>query len=127
MPDFDIDFDMPDLAARIEMLSEGQIDRLPFGVVRLDPEGIILFYNATEARLSGYGVSPLGQSFLTIARSPSKRDFQARIVAAQEAGAVDLEFAFPGEDIDQARDVRVSVQSARQGGVWVFMQRDDSV
>ena len=124
MPDVDIDFDAPDLAARIEQLSEIEIDRLPFGVVRLDPEGLILRYSATEARQSGYGSQPVGLNFFEIARCSGKNDVRAQIVRGQEEGHVDLEFALPGDYADPARGVRLRVQSARQGGVWMFMQRD---
>ncbi len=124
MPNVDIDFDAPDLAARIEQLSETEIDRLPFGVVRLDPEGLILLYSATQARQSGYGSQPIGLKFFEIARCAGKNDVHARIVRAQEEGHVDLEFALPGKHGEPARGVRLRVQSARQGGVWMFTQRD---
>jgi len=55
-----IDFDAPDLAARIERHSRSDLDYLPFGVILLDRAGIVLFYSATEARLSGYGAVPTG-------------------------------------------------------------------
>jgi photoactive yellow protein len=124
MPDVEIDFDAPDLAARIEKLSEIEIDRLPFGAVRLDPDGVILFYNATEARQSGYGSRPVGLKFFEIAGGAGKNDVHAQIVRGQEEGRVDLEFALPGDYGDPARGVRLRVQSARHGGVWLFLQRD---
>lgn len=124
MPDVDIDFDAPDLAVRIERLSESQIDRLPFGVVRLDAEGLILLYSATEARQSGYGSQPVGMNFFDVTRCSSMNDVHTQIVRGQEEGHVDLEFALPGDYEDPLRGVRLRVQSARQGGVWMFMQRD---
>ena len=124
MLDVDIDFDAPDLAARIEQLTAAQIDSLPFGVVRLDFEGIILLYSATEARQSGYGSQPVGLNFFEIARCAGKNDFHAQIVRAQEEGHVDLEFALPGDFSDASREVRLRVLSARDGGLWMFMQRD---
>ena len=124
MPDAEVDYEAPDLAARIERLSEAAIDSLPFGVIRLDAEGIILFYSATEARQSGFRGSPLGQNFFDLARCAGKFDLHAQITRAQEEGAVDLEFALAGDYDDPARELRVRVQAARQGGVWMFMQRD---
>ena len=58
-----VDFNAPDLAARIEALSQHDLDNLPFGVVLLDRQGTILFYSATEARLSGYGGSARQEFF----------------------------------------------------------------
>ncbi|MDO8877565.1 MAG: hypothetical protein Q8M24_09670 [Pseudolabrys sp.] len=124
MPDQDVDYEAPDLAARVEALSGEAIDRLPFGVIRLDPEGVIKVYSATEARQSGYGSQPVGEKFFEISRCGGKNDFQGQIVRAQEQGRVDLEFALPGDYGDPAREVRIRVQSARAGGVWMFVQRD---
>ena len=124
MVDAKIDFDAPDLAARIEQLSQDQINRLSFGAVRLDAEGVITFYSETEKRQSGYDGEPLGHNFFDIARCSGKGDMRARIAAAQEQGAVDLEFALAGDYGDPTRSVRVRVLPARQGGVWMFMQRD---
>jgi photoactive yellow protein len=124
MPAVFVNFDAPDLAAQIEKLSAGEVDQLQFGVVRLDRDGIVDLYSATEARLSGYGTSPLGQNFFEISRCAGRGDFQARVVKAQEEGPVDLEFAFPGDYANPTRELRVRVQSARNGGVWLFMERD---
>lgn len=124
MPDAKIDFDAPDLAARIERLSHVQIDRLPFGVILLDPEGVVKFYSATEARQSGYGDSPVGLNFFAVARCSSAELLQARIAATQEDSPVNLEFAWKGNYVDPNRDARVRVQSARQGGIWLFIERD---
>ena len=124
MPDVEVDYEAPDLAARVEQLSQFDLDRLPFGVIRLDAEGVIQFYSETEARQSGYGSRPLGQNFFEISRCAGKSDFHAQIVRAQEEGHIDLEFALPGDFDDPTREVRVRVQSARQGGFWMFMQRD---
>ena len=38
-----IDFDAPDLAARVEKVSQFDLDHLPFGVILLDREGNVLF------------------------------------------------------------------------------------
>ncbi|MCF8477964.1 MAG: PAS domain-containing protein [Pseudolabrys sp.] len=124
MADAKIDLDAPDIAAQIEQLSQHDLDHLPFGVILLDPEGIVKFYSATEARLSGYGNSPLGQNFFEVSRCFGRSDFQARIMRAQETPPVDLEMALPGDYSDPKRELRIRVQSARQGGVWLFVQRD---
>jgi photoactive yellow protein len=120
----DIDFNAPDLAARIETLSQHELDNLPFGVILLDRQGIVLFYSATEARLSGYGMTPLGKNFFDVGRSPSIGDLRSRIMSAMESGPVDLEFAWKGDGTDPQRELRIRVQSSRQGGVWMFIERD---
>lgn len=51
---------------RIEGLGEKELDRLPFGAIRLDKAGKILNYNQTEAELSGRKKeSVIGKNFFT--------------------------------------------------------------
>jgi photoactive yellow protein len=119
-----IDFNAPDLAARIEQFSQYELDRLPFGVILIDREGTVLFYSETEARLSGFGGSPIGQNFFTVSRCAGKDDFRGVITRASESGPVDLEFAWPGDYGDPTRELRIRVQSSRLGGFWVCIERD---
>ncbi|HZQ12454.1 MAG TPA: hypothetical protein VFB31_06560 [Pseudolabrys sp.] len=119
-----VDFNAADLAARIETLSQHELDNLPFGVILLDHLGTVLFYSATEARQSGYGVSPVGQNLFEISRCLGSDDFRGRLTRAMEEGPVDLEFAWPGDFADPKRELRIRVQSARRGGVWMFIERD---
>jgi len=120
----DVDFNAADLAARIEALTQHELDNLPFGVILLDRDGTVLFYSATEARLSGYGMTPLGKNFFEVGRNPAIGDLRNRIMAAMEAGPVDLEFGWTGDLANPQRDLRIRVQSARRGGVWMFIERD---
>ena len=119
-----IDFNAPDLAVRIEQLTQAELDELPFGVVLLDREGIVMFYSATEARLSGYGMTPLGKNFFEVGRNPRNGELRRRITGAMELGPVDLDFGWTGDLTDPQRDLSIRVQSSRQGGVWLFVDRD---
>ncbi len=120
-----VDFDAPDLAARIEKLDQQGRDALPFGVIELDRSGKVLVYNATEVRMSGYGNTPLGKNFFEVARSANKNDLEARIMRAMEEGPVDLEFGWRGGYGASQRELRLRVLSSRRGGVWIFVERDD--
>ena len=119
-----IDLDAPDLAARIEQASQFDLDRLPFGVILLDREGKVLFYSATEAKLSGYGEIPIGQNLFEISSCLGGIDFRGRLTRAMEAGPVDLEFGWPHDFADPERQLRIRVQSSRKGGLWMFVERD---
>jgi photoactive yellow protein len=119
-----IDFDAPDLAARIEQSSQFELDNLPFGVILLDREGTVLFYSATEARLSGYGEVPLGKNLFAISPCMGSDEFRGRLTRAMEAGPVDLEMGWPGDFGDPTRELRIRVQSSRSGGMWMFIERD---
>ena len=126
MADAIIDFNAPDLAARIEQVSQFELDNLPFGVILLDRDGTVLFYSATEARLSGYGAIPVGQNLFEISRCMNGDDFRGRLTRAMEEGPVDLEFGWPGDYSESSRELRIRVQSLRKGGVWMFIERDEA-
>jgi photoactive yellow protein len=119
-----INFNAPDLAARVEQASQFALDNLPFGVILLDREGTVQFYSATEARLSGYGEAPLGRNFFAEPLCATKREILIRVTRAFEDGPVDLEFGWKGDYSDPARELRIRVQSSRNGGMWMFIERD---
>jgi photoactive yellow protein len=120
-----VDFEAPDLAAAVEQLTEQELDHLPFGVIRLDRDGIVMFYSETEGRLSGYAPrTPLGQNFFEASRCMNTDEFRGRIVRGMQAGKVDLELGWSGDFSDPTRDLRIRVQSSKAGGVWLFIERD---
>ncbi len=124
MPPTSIEFDAPDLAARMEKLSPAELDAVPFGVIELDANDIVLVYNANEVSRSGYGSTPLGKNFFEVSRNPNKRELQSRIIRAKEEDPVDLEFGWRGGTGAAERELRLRVMSASRGGVWIFVERD---
>ena len=113
------------LRARIEQLSPEELDALPFGVIRLDEAGTVTFYSKTEARQSGFGErKAIGQDFFTqLAPCLGTPEFLRRIERARREGTLDVMFEQIGDFDDAQRELRVRVQSATGGGVWVFLQR----
>ncbi|HSP50012.1 MAG TPA: hypothetical protein VLN61_07495 [Pseudolabrys sp.] len=121
-----IDFDAPDLAARAERASLFELDHLPFGVIRLARDGTGQFYSATEARLSSYGEIPLGKNLFAISNCLGNDALHGRIERAMEQGPVDLEIGWPGDYEDPQRELRIRVQSSRNCGLWLCIERDDA-
>ncbi len=119
-----IDFNAPDIAAQAERASPSDLDILPFGVIELDSQGTVLFFSATEVRLAGYSEAPLGQNYFGESMCVNKREIYTRVRRAMEDGPVDLEFAWKGDRADAKRALRIRVQSARSGGMWMFTERD---
>ena len=117
-------FDAPDLAARVERLSPSEIDRLSFGVIRIDREGTVLLYSQTEARQSGLNKIPKGENLYEVSSCFASDDFRGRITRALEKGPVDLEFGWKGDFADPTRDLRFRIQSSDTKGLWVFVERD---
>lgn len=121
-----LSFHEPRLARRVETLLPEQIDALPFGAVRLDPNGKVLLYSRSEALQSGYGDrTAVGRLFFTdVAPCMNCGYFKGRIDRARATGTLDIEFTFIGDFSDQQRELTVRVQSASDGGMWIFIQRD---
>jgi photoactive yellow protein len=120
-----ISFDQADLARAVEQLTTDVIDVLPFGVVKLDANGQVLFYSQREGQQSGRGMRPvIGMGFFTdIAPCMDNPSFKGRIEAAMASGTLDAEFSHVGDFSDRDRELQVRAQSATDGGVWLFLRR----
>jgi photoactive yellow protein len=121
-----ITFDMAGLAEAVERLPLDIVDSLPFGSIRLDHDGLVTFYSAAEAKLSGYGSRPALDKafFVEVAPCMDTPAFRGRIERARAAGKYDLEFGWIGDFSDRSRQLQVRVQPASDGGYWVFISRD---
>lgn len=66
--------------AQLARLSGAELDRLPFGAIRLDRDGNIVHFNAAEARITGYKPEKLiGKNFFTeVAPCTNVREFAGR-------------------------------------------------
>ena len=118
-------FDTPNLSEVVEQLPVEEIDRLPFGAIKLDLSGAVIFISQRERELSGRGDRPsIGMAFFSdIAPCMNNPGFKGRIDAALEAGTLDAEFTHVGDFADRDRELSVRAQSASDGGVWLFLRR----
>ncbi len=121
----DLDFDSEDLAKAVERLPREALDELPFGVVRLDADGVAHFFSKPEAQLSGYGDRPaVGLNFFTdIAPCMNTPEMKSLLAEGLATGSLDIEFNHIGDFTDREREVCVRVQSASDGGMWMFLRR----
>jgi photoactive yellow protein len=124
MPEFD--FNRPDLARAIETLDATQIDQLPYGVIKLDADGVTKIFNATEARMSGFKSRPaLGlEFFLDVAPCMGKPEFRGRIEQVRRNGTVDIEMGWVGDFDNIDREMQVRIQSSTDNGIWIFIHRE---
>ncbi len=120
-------FSDPDLAKAVEALSDEQKHELPFGAIKLDENGVVTFFNATEATKSGYKKRPaVGLDFfLKVAPCMDTPEFKGRIDEARRHGAVDIEMGWVGDFDDPNREMVVRIYSASDGGFWIFLNRED--
>ena len=112
---------------RIQGLGEDDLDRLPFGAIRLDRKGRILSYNRTEAELSGRRKeSVLGKSFFTeVAPCTNIQGFAGRFREGIEKGSLHMVFPFVFDDQMEPRTVWVTLfYSKETDTAWVFVRED---
>lgn len=112
---------------RLDQLTPEQIDKLPFGTIKLSSEGVILQYNFTEARAAGYDPKEvIGKNFFTeVAPCTRVADFYGRF--QEGVNKKDLFVTFPYRFVfSSTRSTDVSVTlfySKTNDSVWVMIQR----
>ena len=119
------DFESAELARQVEALSAEERDKLPYGVIKLDANGVVEVYNSAEARLSGRKKRPtVGLDFFAeVAPCMANPDMRGRIEQARRRGAVDIEIGWIGDFDDPNGEIEIRVLSAIDGGLWLFMNR----
>ena len=122
------DFQTPRLAEAMENLPPEVINQLPYGVIRLDTAGVVTYFSDMERRLSGFRKEALGQSFFSgVAPCMDNDEFRGRIDRARVSGQLDIAFGYVSDLPNGMHDVElhVRVQSASDGGCWIFLLRED--
>ena len=120
------DYDDPQLARAVERLTQAEIDALPFGAIKLNSDGLVVYYSDAERRLSGSGNHQrVGLHFFDqIAPCMDNEHYRGRIREAAARGTLNLEFSHIGDFADRERELTVRAQSAFDGGSWIFMRRE---
>jgi photoactive yellow protein len=118
------DFETPRLSEAVERLSPAEIEVLPFGVIRVDSQNIVCLHNEIEEREAGFALRPsLGKPFsFDVAPCMSWPHFEHRIAEARAAGSLDIRFNYVDDFEDRNRELTVRVQSAGDGGLWIFLK-----
>jgi photoactive yellow protein len=119
-----IRIDDPGVVGTLETLTEQELDDLPFGIIRIDSAGQVLFYSKTEARLSGYGQIPTGRNMFELSTCLASDDFRGRITRAMEYGEVNLDIGWSGDFASPKRDLRFHVRSSTPDSIWILVERD---
>jgi photoactive yellow protein len=119
------DFDSPDLAKAVDQLTHVDIDASPYGVIALDAAGLVRICNRTGVEATGRATDPASRRdfFSEIAPRMNAPYFKGKIDMARVAGTLGLTFTYFGDYTDNGREPTVRVQSARDGGVWIFQKR----
>lgn len=111
--------------AKVNSVSEAELDSLPYGVIQLDDTGAVLRYNAFEAGLSGLKKqNVVGKNFFKeIAPCTDLQQFHGRFRDGVAAGELHCTFRFHFAFKDRPCDVTVTLfYNDRDKSVWVLVQ-----
>jgi photoactive yellow protein len=114
---------------RIESLDREELDRLPFGAIKLDRNGIILGINETEIRANGKSADAvLGKSFFTeVAPCTNVQEFAGRFREGVESGQLHTVFPYLFDFPPAPRKVWVTLFFSREkDSAWVFVLDDSA-
>lgn len=111
----------------IEKMDAKELDKLPFGAIRLDSHGKILSFNMHEAELTGrVPEKVIGKNFFTeVAPCTNVQAFEGRFREGVEKE--DMHVIFPYKfDFEMApRDVTVTLFYSKQTkSSWVFVREN---
>jgi photoactive yellow protein len=113
-----------ELQQELEQRSAPGLDALPFGVIRLNAQGKVVYLSRTEARQSGFHKHAEGLSFFTeLAPCMANPQFVARVEQARAASVLDVTFEQIGDFEDAERELCVRMLSASDRGIWVCLER----
>jgi photoactive yellow protein len=113
---------------QLDALTEDQLDRLPFGTIRVDAEGRILFYSRSQSTLANREVEwVLGRNFFSeVAPCTVVPEFYGRFRRGVLTGHLETTFEFVFDfEMDPVR-VRITMRASdRPGEFWIIVQPKD--
>jgi photoactive yellow protein len=122
---FGHNFDDDDLVEALADLSEEALDQAPFGIVRVDDEGVVEFYNQYESELAG--VDPddaVGRNFFTqLAPCSSNRLFHGRFKKGVRSGTLDERFTYTFTYKMSPTLVQVRMHRDSKGNNWILIRK----
>jgi photoactive yellow protein len=121
MPDFEAD----NIGERLHALGTEALNALDFGVVRLDDEGVVQFYNEYESELSG--VNPddaVGRNFFTsLAPCSNNRIFLGRFRKGVQSGDLDERFTYTFTYKMRPTLVDIRLYRDDEGTNWLLVKK----
>lgn len=120
-------FDADDIGAWLAEAPAAMLHEAPFGIIEVDADGIVLFYNDTEADFSGVPRDEAeGESFFfEIAPCTDSRTFRGRLEEHADADTFDLRFSytFTYRMSPTLVDIRLVRHSGR---TWILVRPEGS-
>jgi photoactive yellow protein len=122
---FGYSFDDEELGEALSTLSEEALDDAPFGIVQVDDDGVVQFYNQYESRLAE--VDPeeaVGRNFFTqLAPCSSNRLFHGRFKKGMRKGMLDERFSYTFTYKMSPTLVQVRMYRDQQNQNWILIRK----
>jgi photoactive yellow protein len=122
---FDYGFDDDELGEALRDLPAETLDDAPFGIVQVDDDGIVEFYNQYESDLAG--VDPddaMGRNFFTeLAPCSSNRLFHGRFRKGMRKGQLDERFSYTFTYKMSPTLVQVRMYRDEANNNWILIRK----
>ncbi|PSQ97784.1 MAG: phosphonate transporter [Bacteroidetes bacterium SW_9_63_38] len=120
-----LSFDADKIGKQLHRAAPKELHNARFGIVRLDDEGTVTFYNRYESILSGVApADALGQNFFhELAPCSNNRLFLGRFREGVAADELDERFTYTFTYRMRPTLVNVRLYRDREGRNWVLIQK----
>jgi photoactive yellow protein len=121
----ELHFEDDTLGEQLRHASEEQLNNVSFGIIQIDDEGVVQFFNKYESKLSG--VPPeeaLGRNFFTqVAPCTNNRLFWGRFKRGVRQGSLDEMFTYTYTYKMRPTLVDVHLYRDDAGHNWILVQK----
>ncbi len=107
-------------------MSSSQLDKVAFGAIELDEEGVVMKYNATESQITGRNSADvIGKNFFRdVAPCTCRPEFKGRFEEGVKNGNLNTLFEYVFDYKMNPTKVKVHMKKALTGDTyWVFVKR----
>ncbi|WP_022834768.1 PAS domain-containing protein [Salisaeta longa] len=120
-----VTFDSPNITKTFRQASEEQLHAADFGIVRVDNEGIVSFYNQYESDLAGIEPEEAhGKNFFTeLAPCSNNRIFYGRFKEGIRSGNLDKSFTYTFTYKMRPTLVDVRMCGDASGRNWILIRK----
>lgn len=121
-----VEFGRDDIVNAIRNMSASEIDRMAFGAVELDANGLIIRYNAAEGAITGRKPQEvLGKNFFTdVAPCTNTPKFKGEFDQGVRRGMLDKKFEYTFDYNMRPTKVKVHMKKSLSGNTfWIFVKR----
>lgn len=118
-------YDDADVGEKLRDATEEELNRANFGIIQIDDEGVVQFFNAYESELSGVAPSEAeGRNFFTqVAPCTNNRLFRGRFKKGVRRGELDERFSYTYTYKMRPTLVEVHLYRDQAGHNWIMVQK----